>query len=87
MDLLCCALRVVPGNQSGRERPGTEVAGMVLAGNTLGEYCGYVPPDLAEKIFDSGLLDESDGEAERRTRSEQGAPRWHLLAPQRQARY
>lgn len=63
---ICCAVRseLFPETKVDESDPEQKLLEWVLAGNTLSDYYGYVPPDLAEKIFDSGLLDESDGEAE-----------------------
>jgi len=36
----------------------------VLAGNKLGDYCGYIPPELLNKLMDAGLLNEGGGDVE-----------------------
>ena len=63
---ICCPvhLRLFPETKVDESDPEQKLLDWVLAGNKLGDYCGCVPPYLAEKIFDSGLLDEGDGEAD-----------------------
>jgi hypothetical protein len=57
---ICCAVRseLFPETKVDKSNPEQKLLEWVLAGNKLGDYCGYVPPELSAKIFDSGLLDE-----------------------------
>jgi hypothetical protein len=61
---ICCAVRseLFPEAEVDESEPELKLQEWVRAGNKLGDYCGYVPPDLAQKIFDFGLLDEEVSE-------------------------
>lgn len=63
---ICCAVRSVlfPEPEEDKSDPEVKLLAWVVAGNKLGDYCGYVPPELLEKIVDAGLLNEGDGDAE-----------------------
>jgi hypothetical protein len=63
---ICCAVRseLFPETKVDESNPEQKLLDWVLAGNKLGDYCGFVPPELSAKIFDSGLLDEGYSDAE-----------------------
>lgn len=61
---ICNGIRgeLFPETKVDESNPEKKLLDWILAGNKIGDYCGYLPPDLAQKIFDSGLLESEVSE-------------------------
>jgi hypothetical protein len=63
---ICCPVHseLFPETKVDKSNPEQKLLEWVRAGNKLGDYCGFVPPELLQKIMDAGLLDVGDSGAE-----------------------
>jgi hypothetical protein len=73
---ICCPVHsaLFPKPKVDESNPEQKLLEWVLAGNKLGDYTGFVPSELLEKIMDAGLLESEV--------SEEGQEPWEGEVPE-----